>query len=291
MQIKIGLCIPNPGWELVLSQEGLCFETIEKDSEFNLEEFVLVIPNREFVESNRYLFIKYLAKNGLIIVDKETFPILLDIGAHKRNVSYIIPKVGSLFMKFGLVDFYSEFSIPKGNSLLILDEFLDIYEYLDKSGTVVILPFSINELILNKSSVRKRFYAERKELPSEVVSKVSKGKIREIIFQIILQNFLKLKIPLAQKWYYPSGSESVFIFRVDTDFCSAEDAKNLYALCIKYNINATWFVDTKDQRMLPEIYKSFTQHELAIHCENHKVYKSYKENCRGAAFSRQMQNF
>jgi len=278
MNVKIGLCIPNPGWEIVLSQEGLCFETIEKDSEFNFEEFVLVIPNREMVESNRDIFIHYITHSGLVIADKETFPILLDIEIHKRNISYIIPKAGSLFSQFGLIDFYSEFVVPKTNSLQIIDEDLHIYEYSNNSGNVVILPFSINDLILNKNSVRKRFYAERKELPSEVVSRVSKGKIREINFRIILQMFSKLKAPLVHKWYYPKGSENVFIFRIDTDFCSAEDAKNLYALCEKYNINATWFVDTQDENMLSEVYTSFSQHEIALHCENHKVYKSYKEN-------------
>ena len=279
MQIKIGLCVPNPGWEIILSQEGLCFEKIEQKSVPDFNEYALVIPNSEFVKSKKQLIKEYLAKDGLVITDKDTFPTLLDFGFLRKNVSYRITKENSLFSQVGLVDFYTKFSIPKGNSLLSLDEALNMYEYSEKSGNVVILPFSINELILKQSSIRKRFYAERKELPSEVVSRVSKGKIREIVFQIVQQCFLKLNIPLIQKWYYPSGNKNVFIFRIDTDFCSAEDAKNLYALCEKYGINATWFVDTNDEKMLSEVYPSFTQHEIALHCERHKVYDSYKENC------------
>ena len=283
MKIKIGLCTPNPGWEIVLSQEGFCFEIIEKD--FDLEQFALVIPNCEFVENNKNLLLEYITKNGLILTDKETFPILLGIGVHKRKISYIIPKKNSLFSHLGLVDFYSQFGLPNNNSLQILDEDLHIYDYSNQSGNVAIVSFSINDLILSQSSVRKRFYAERKELPSEVVSIVSKGKIRELISRIILQNFFKLTIPLVQKWYYPSGTENAFIFRIDTDFCSAEDAMNLYALCEKYTINATWFVDTQDEKMLSEVYSSFTQHEIALHCENHKVYKSYEENYNNILFA------
>ncbi len=278
MQIKIGLCVPNPGWEIVLAQERLCYEKIRRDSKCNFKEFALVIPNREFVTIKKQLMKEYMANDGLVITDKDTFPTLLDLGFLRKNISYRIPKENSLFSQVGLVDFYTRFSIPKGNSLLSLDDALYICEYSDKSGNVVILPFSINELILKQSSVRKRFYAERKELPSEVVSKVSKGRIREIIFKMLQHCFLELNKPLIQKWFYPSGIDNVFIFRIDTDFCSEEDAKNLYSICTKYEINATWFVDTNDEKMLSEVYPSFTQHEIALHCERHKVHNSYKEN-------------
>ena len=279
MQIKIGLCVPNPGWEIILSQEGLCFEKIEQESVSDFNEYALVIPNNEFVKNKKQLLAKYLAGDGLVIVDRDTFPTLLDIGYLRKNVSYRITKENSLFSQVGLVDFYTKFSIPKCNSLLSLDTDLDINEYSQKKGNVVILPFSINELILEQGSIRKRFYIDRKELPSEVVSKVSKGKIREIVFHIVQKCFLKFDIPFVQKWYYPSENENALIFRIDTDFCSSEDAKNLYSICKKYNIRATWFVDTNDKKMLSEVYPSFTQHEIALHCERHKVYDSYKENC------------
>jgi len=286
MQIKIGLCTPNPGWEILLSQEGFCFDIIEENEEFDLKKFALVIPNHEFVEKNKKLLLEYITKNGLVIADKETFPIIVDIGVHKRKISFIIPKGNSIFSNLGLIDLYSEFGIPQNNSLQILDGDLHIYDYSKQSGNVVILPFSINELILNQSSARKRFYAERKELPSEVVAMVSKGKIRELISSIIQQNFYKLAIPLVQKCYYPRGRENAFIFRIDTDFCSAEDANNLYALCNKYNVNATWFVDTKNEKMLSEVYSTFTQHEIALHCEKHKVYKSFEENYKNILCAR-----
>ena len=278
MQIKIGLCVPNPGWEIVLAQEGLCYEKIVQDSKFDFNKFALVIPNQFFITNKKQLIEEYLEKAGMVIIDKETSSELLDLGFHSKNISCRIPQKNSMFSDVGLVDFYTKFMIPDGKLLLSLDETFSIYEYSGNGGNVVILPFSVNELILGQNAIRKRFYADRKELPSEVVSKVSKGRIREIIFKMLQHCFLELNKPLIQKWFYPSGIDNVFIFRIDTDFCSEEDAKNLYSLCTKYEINATWFVDTIDRKMLSEVYPTFTQHEIALHCERHKVFDSYKEN-------------
>ncbi len=278
MKTTIGLCIPNPGWEIVLSQEGFDFQKINDWNEIDLENFMLIIPNEACVREYKKQLIKFINDGGTCIADKDTSSLLCDQRYKKQNVKYVIPDKNSMFYSLGLIDFYTQFVIPTDPSLKELDKDCKIYEYSQGQGQVVILPFSVNELILAQTTMRKRFFAQRKELPSEVVSQNNKGKIREIISLIIQKIYGQMDLPVVKKSVFPNAIENTFIFRVDTDFCSGEDAQNLYDLCEKYDIKATWFVDTKDKKLLSDVYKKFADHEIALHCEQHKIYSSYKEN-------------
>ncbi|MBN2018287.1 MAG: polysaccharide deacetylase family protein [Candidatus Cloacimonetes bacterium] len=278
MEIKIGLCTPNPGWEIIITQLGISFEKLDINSKIDFSKFNLLIPNSELAETKKQDLEAFISNGGFAILDKDTFPYFFDSTCKKRKITYIIPGEESIFHSLGLVDFYTDFYIAKGESCNQIDKDCSVYESKIGKGKVVILPFSVNETILSNAFKRKRFYADRKELPSEVVSRVSKSKIRDIIFTVISRFFQQMNIPVVEKDVYPDKTENAFMFRIDTDFCSAQDAQNLYELCKKYDIKATWFVDTHDETLLKGVYPNFTDHEIALHCEHHKVHKTYKEN-------------
>ncbi len=276
MKITIGLCTPNPGWEIVLSQEGFSFEKIDTVTDINA--FALIIPDTELIRKQKKQLLKFMNNGGIVIVDKDTSSLLGDVKYITRNIKYVIPDNNSIFHFLGLIDCYTQFQIPADNALVKWDEDCKIYEYPEGRGRIVILPFSVNELILSQTSIRKRFFAQRKELPSEVVSQNNKRKIREIISLIIQKSYRKMNLPVVKKNVFPDRMKNTFIFRVDTDFCSGEDAQNVYDLCKKYDIKATWFVDTRDERLLSDVYRNFADHEISLHCEHHAVYASYKKN-------------
>ena len=125
--------------------------------------------------------------------------------------------------------------------------------------------------------MRKRFYANRLELPSEQVSKVSKHKVRKIVQQLIEELHHQQNLPFVHKWFFPRNAQNMFIFRIDTDFCSQSDADEMYKICRQNNISATWFLDTDSDNKLKN-YASMEDQELAIHCDKHIVYNSFEDN-------------
>jgi len=52
----------------------------------------------------------------------------------------------------------------------------------------------------------------------------------------------------------------------------------LYALCKKYRINATWFVETKSSEKWINIYKDMTSQEISLHCYRHKIFNNLTKN-------------
>lgn len=277
MQIKLGLCDPNPGWKILLDQEGLSYEIISDKQYSKQNYYQLLLPNSEFIQRHKDIILQEDFTN-IIILDKETWPLLFDYNKKLKYITYIKPGNNSLFSHLEIIDFYTQFMLPLSNDLNLLDDKLNIFYKKFESGLIVILPFSVNELIADSSSKRKRFYAFRKELPSEVVSSVSKYRIRELISKVLHYCFFQINLPLVRKSYYPKDKNNVFIFRVDTDFCNAKDAKSLYNLCQENGIRATWFIDTKNEETISEVYSKFTNQEIALHCDKHKVFESYDDN-------------
>jgi len=285
MQIKIGLCEPNPGWDIILSQEGCCYERIDQNHLDNLKDYQLIIPNKQLLLEQTQSFKEYLSGGGFSVLDRDTWNLILDLPVVEKKVAYIVPEMESLFSSLGLIDFYTNFSYPKNSSLKALDTELKVLTDTIHDPLMVLVPFSVNELIAECDTMRKRFYAERKELPSEVVSRRSKREIRELLSTTLQYCFDVLHVPFVQKSFYFLEYNNTFIFRIDTDFCSPEDARALYELCKKYNIRATWFVDTQNEKMLSDMYPEFSEHEIALHCENHAVYDTYEQNYNNIAIA------
>jgi len=153
-----------------------------------------------------------------------------------------------------------------------------VFKNLGK-GMLIVFPFDINSLILNYESLRKKFYFMRKELPSEIVAKVSKGKIRKLVRLSLSYLFNNRKLPFVHLWYYPENIKQAFLFRVDTDFCSEKDANSLWEICRRYHINGSWFVDTVSDEMLAKVYKSMeSDQEIGLHCFRHIIFNNFRKD-------------
>jgi hypothetical protein len=173
-----------------------------------------------------------------------------------------------------MLDFYCEFVYPHYKSLIVKDQKLGIA----RKDLNLVVPFSLDDLILDDRKKRKRFYAKRDELPSELVNKVSKGRIRILVQALMEELHHKQKLPFVHKWYFPEKAKSVFIFRVDTDFCNSEDASMIFETCEKQNINGTWFLDIESEDRIENTYRKFASQEIGLHCDTHIVYESYQDN-------------
>ena len=281
MKLKIGLTTLQPGWEIILKQEGLNYNSINLNNHVDIDEYSLLIINKQISQQQKKHLYSFLKKGGTAIINSKIFANFNNLKLHSKTIKYCVPNTESIFADLGLIDYYTRFHWLRSKEIQYLDSNLKIQFQQIGKGSLLLIPFDVNSLILNTDTLRKKFWVNRKELPSEIVAKVSKGKIRQIILRCLQFLHNKRNIPMIHLWKYPNNCQNLFMFRVDTDFCSVEEATALYDLCKKNNISGTWFVDTVSKETLQQVYCKMPDQEIALHCRRHLVFSDYetkKEN-------------
>ena len=277
MNLKVGIFSFLPGWEIILKQEGIPFEIISLNSEISVNDFSVIIVTELLSPEQTDNILDYLSNGGSVLLGTRIYAQIFKTHIIHKKIKFLIPEKNSIYSSVGLVDIYSKQSFVKDKYLKSLDSNLKIYKKQFGKGTAIILPFTINKLVLDYKSIRKKFLADRKELPSEIIAKVSKSKIRQII-RISLEYLFNVRnLPFIQSWYFPKDWKNLFIFRIDTDFCTIDDAKELYEICKRNQITATWFLDTESEEKL-QFFRDMENQELALHCERHIVFNNYEKN-------------
>lgn len=273
MNLRIGIDNCKPGWEIILKQIGVSFTQFSLAGNISQREFSILIITESHTSKENKVIKKFLNTGGAVLYSDAA---ISNIVSYKtKKIRFLCSQKNTPFSEVGLVDVYSTINIPISKNLKTIDSGLNIFSV--DLGANLIIPFNINELILNSNSRRKKFYANRKELPSEIVSEVSKGKLRKIVKISLEYLHHKRDLPFVHLWHQPFMDKNLFIFRLDTDFCSKRDADEMYETCKKNNISATWFLDTDSDDRLNN-YAAMNSQEMAIHCDKHFVYDNFEDN-------------
>ncbi len=289
MRLRIGIWGFQPGYEIILEQIGVPYEKVSENTNITLENYSVIIISEIIQESDKQVILEYMNTGGSVLINTRCWANLYGKKLKQKKVRFLISDNNSIYSSLGLVDIYTKITFINSKKIEILDEGLRIYHATIGKGFVLILPFDINSLILDTQSLRKRFYAERKELPSEIVARVSKGKLRELVRISLERLHHKRGLPFAHKWYFPDSSENVFIFRLDTDFCSSLQANNMVEICRKNGISTTWFLDTTSKERLQN-YAEMKDQELALHCDRHLVFSDHNSNKKNLEIGREKLN-
>ena len=289
MRLRIGIWGFQPGYEIILEQIGIPYEKVSENTNITLENYSVIIIPEIIQASGKQVILEYLNTGGSVLLNARCWANLYGKKFKQKKVQFLITDNNSIYSSLGLVDIYTSISFVDSRELVILDEGLKIYHATIGKGFAIIFPFEINSLILDTQSIRKRFYAEGKELPSEIVARVSKGKLRKLVRISLEKLHHKRGLPFVHKWYFPDSSENVFIFRLDTDFCSSHQANNMVEICRKNGISATWFLDTASKESLQN-YAEMKDQELALHCDRHLVFSDYNSNKKNLEIGRDKLN-
>ena len=273
MNLKIGIDNCKPGWKIILKQIGVSFSKCSLLSSISPEEYSVIIITETHNTKENEVIDDYASSGGAVLYSDNTT--LESVSYKIKNVSTLYSQENTPFAQIGLADIFSTIKIPISKELHLIDVGLKITSSNIRNS--LILPFNVNDLILSFNSRRKKFYANRKELPSEIVSEVSKGKLRKIVEIALEYLHHKRDLPFVHLWHQPYVDKNLFIFRLDTDFCSKQDANEMYDICKKNNISTTWFLDTDSKDRIVN-YASMENQEMAIHCDNHFIYDTFEEN-------------
>ena len=260
-------------WKTILDQEGLHWEIINKDLNHNA---CIIISDDTAVSFD--LLENYVKSGGLLLISSFKWKKITNSENHKKKVSFLIPKKSSPFSSIDFIEINHEVEYPKNKSMFSLDDNLFIFKYPLGSGCIIIHPFNLKKNFCSTNSRRKNFYDTRIELPSEMVANVTKSKIRKTLFLCLKYLYDFKKLPIVRSNYNPANYNSIFCFRIDSDFSSKKNAKKINALCEKYSIPATWFIETSSKKIIQNVYKNFNTSEFAFHNDRHIIFNNLYDN-------------
>ena len=265
------------GWKTILQQEGInYFKIVDINDVYSAQFSVLIID--EFTDpSVKEQLLELVNSGGMLLVSGKAWRYIFQNKTVKKYCSYLLPEINSFFSSTGIINIDNILEYPAQLSSA-LDKKLHIYKFVIGNGCLLIHPFDITKLISSSQCTRRNFYDTRNELPSEVVNSVSKSSIRKVLCLCVEYLWDQKKLPQIQKWYFPKKSESIFCFRIDTDFCTKSQTLEIYEMCKDYDIPATWFIETSSISMLNEVYNQFKNQELAFHGDKHLVFKTREKN-------------
>ena len=252
---KIHITKLTPAWQIILDQIGIFYQQS-------------TTPDTDILVANSY----YAGLEDI----SETQVILT-------------PQVAAQFMKYSLYYKKNIFLAGEFTDLNPLDVSTGCYNFkkaenldsgVQKYKNFWILPFQIEDIILNHQKKRKKFYANRAELPSEIVSQTSKGNLRRWLQRLFIKIYQQQNKTYTRRSFMPEPSKSLFIFRIDTDFVKLEDASKLFQLLQKYKLKASWFIEATADDKLMDFYSRLSQqeHEVGLHCLRHRVFKEHEQN-------------
>ncbi len=281
----IGLLGKNiAGWEILLQQEGVPYSIAPV--ELSGSAFSVIIVADDADASHDSEIISYLRSGGSLLCSAVVFGRITGEKVKNEYVKYLLPETDSPFSGIWLIDIEKKCTMLKGSNYLRTQNgtpALFLSEY--SGGHVAVLPSDCGTLINDVRCTSKSFMSERSRFPHEVVSTVSKGNVRRLFVRCLELLHHRRGFPYIHSWYYPQDEGSPFVLRIDTDYASSEEVEKLYRLLCESGVNATWFVDVKSQLDELNIFKKMTDHEISLHCYEHKPYVNYpqvNENIRRA---------
>jgi peptidoglycan/xylan/chitin deacetylase (PgdA/CDA1 family) len=280
-RLRIGVFHSTPGWQLLLRQEGVSYETVSPVD--SLKDFTVIIAsNASDGEVNALR--DYLDDGGSLLTTTKVFSLLNNITTNTEYVRYFLPDVH--FNSIGFVDIERYCTVlENGNILTTSGGKCSGYTGSLGKGFIVALPFDPADVVGDDAVATHSFYAKRSRLPFERVARISKRGIHWIVARALEILHHQRGMPYVHRWYFPANALSVYNLRLDTDYGTEQEIERLYSSVKAMSIPATWFIDVKSQEDFIDTFAKMEGQEISIHCYEHKEYTDYNdavENIRKA---------
>lgn len=275
MNLAAAISDLTPAWEILLGQIGLPFRRIDTGEPLPAATTPVLIATSQKNISHKNNIIRYLRDGGTVLTDAGIAKKLLDVKTRRTRIQFLAAsEADEIFSETPICGIALRSQVSENAAFLPNQlgqpcvSFIRIGE-----GAALVLPSGLISAAAGMTSKRINFpsaFSERP--PSEQVCAVPRGSIRKIAERSLEYLYHFRKLPFVKKWPFPDGEAGIFGFRVDTDFCSQEQAMQLYAVCRKHGIRGTWFVETKSQATWMDTYKTMAEQEIGYHCYRHRVF-------------------
>ena len=272
MKLTVGITQLLPEWKILINQIGVSYEDLHPIKPIKPDQASVIIVTEQGLQTEKDILLQYINTGGSILIEANIAEWLFDIKTIKSFINNIEPIKDSIFDNVIPGYIQKKLYLPrKGNMLEVKSGKKLVQVYTLGKGTAIIIPGGFSNILLDTKARRRNFPTHALHLPSERVACRSKHTIREVI-QTSLEYLHYIRdLPFLYLSPFPDGKQSIFNFRVDTDFASEKEIDSLYQTCLTHNISATWFVETKSAINRMEQFAGMQNQEIGLHCYNHKV--------------------
>ena len=279
MKIQIGLVVHSSGWEQLCMQEGIPYSVIDLSSQEIADKCSLLVVNRQLSLTEREVVERYLRNGGAVIGYTRHLLGVAGIEGTEQQLKYVVADHEDIFPDIHVLDLGVQGLIPRGANALRTD----IGTFAIAAGPVgggyaVVLPFDVDTVFLDVRPANKSFYFKLERLPSERVSLIAKGELRQLVHSAFKYLHHVRGVPHVHLWYFPNDLQNVFAFRIDTDGASREEIDTLYRL--GHGTAMSWFLDVKSHEQWLRHFTYFVGQEIGLHCYEHQTYPSFDANLR-----------
>lgn len=276
MNLRVGIASAAPGaWDGLLRQIGVACGPANGVPAPDQWSAVVVADDasEEMVGSAR----SYLRGGGAVLCSGMIHARLTGTPARSGSIRTLLQDdAGGMFPGIGLVDLFAPCIVPGGaNAVRSGEGRASVAVCTLGSGWCVALPFDAARLIADVRQMHKSFWAERRRLPFEHLSLVSRSGIRKLVTRALELLHHRRGLPFVHLWHYPGENPTLFAFRIDTDYGTAAEVGPLASLLKKRGIHASWFVHVSGQEKLLPLYAGLEGHEIGVHCFDHRAFDRY----------------
>lgn len=268
-RLCIGFQKLNSSWEAILNDLGVWFEHIDYGNDLH-SQYSLIVLNDMPDNSQMPLLKNYLTEGGALLDLKDVHAFKVKNTFRSTFERTVIDRSKSeVFKHIPFLDLFSTIEVHQESDLF------NGMIHFDKFGKGVIGFFGadISNLLNSTQYKRKRFYAGNLPSPDEIVSTVSKHELIEVFRSTIAHLHFERNLPFIQKWTSPT-EKPVFCFRIDSDFGDRASIENLYNICSKHDIKATWFLHVEAHENWLNVFPDLEQQEIALHGYKHGTTRS-----------------
>ena len=275
MKLNVGIVGNFAGWQLLLTQEGVPFNSIQFAP--SPEEFSVVVVSSDSDEHQIKFLRAYVEDGGAVLCSAQEARKVFQHPIRIRPFHSSLP--AKEFSGVDLIDIFAPCWLsPKSNAFALPNGQATAYIGQFGKGHAIILPFDPADVIRDKRTIAKSFYSPERRLPFETVSIVSKHSVHQLVSRCLEILHHRRGLPYVHLWYYPNGMRSFGVFRVDTDFGTQPEITQLYEIAQRHQIPMTWFVDVKSQQPHLSLFANMVEQEIGIHGFEHKTFSDYQRN-------------
>lgn len=271
-RLCIGIQERNAAWDAVLNQLGVWYEEVNYNLELH-REYSVIILNKKPDKAQCSALKTFVKNNGSLLEVADNLVFLEKKHTRSSHIDTLINYDREGFLShISHVDVHASLRLHKNSELL---EGL-VHLPAEDHSNIAFLGVDVAELLQTTGYRRKRFFSRNGEHPDEIVSKVSKHELAEVLKAILKELHFRRSLPFIEKWTSPT-TKPVFCFRIDSDFGDKESMDNLYATIRKHQKSATWFLHVEAHEDWLSHLKTYENQEIALHGYEHGTSDSFKK--------------
>jgi hypothetical protein len=293
LRFEIGITQSEPGWLQILGQERVAYQVWDKS--FTEATPRVMIVNHPLTDEEVPGFKNWVEAGGGIVTDFPNLARLVHGFKYDKLelLHYIVPAEHPIFTCVGLI----ELELPgycsnQANTGHLDNEGAAVYCGNLGKGVVIGLPFDITQALSDERRGLKAFFSDTAELPYEEVAVVNKGAVRRLAVNCLREACRQVGMPYVHLWYYPDFKRTAFVFRVDGDFAHKPEIDATVELARKHGLKLSWYVNTKAQGNLFDLFKELAEKgdDIQFHCHEHKVFDDLEHNLENIKTGLQLMN-